>query len=51
MSVATTFEAPARAAASARMPVPVPTSQTRLPVKSSVSRNDANFSLLMKNFG
>ena len=33
------------------MPEPVPTSHTRLPVKSSVSMNSANFSLLMKNFG
>ncbi len=51
MSVATTSDAPARAAASARMPEPVPTSHTRLPVRSSVSMNSANFSLLMKNFG
>src|SRR4051794_16885718 len=35
MSIATTLVAPARAAASDRMPLPVPTSATRLPVRSS----------------
>jgi hypothetical protein len=35
MSTAVTFAAPARAAARARMPDPVPTSTTRLPLKSS----------------
>jgi hypothetical protein len=34
MSMATTFAAPTRATASARMPDPVPTSATRLPVRS-----------------
>ena len=34
ISRATTLAAPARAAASARMPEPVPTSTTRLPLRS-----------------
>ena len=47
-SIAVTFAAPARAAASARMPDPVPTSATRLPVRSSRPMNDAKNSLVMK---
>jgi hypothetical protein len=48
MSTAVTLAAPARAAAKARMPDPVPTSATRLPRKSSRPMTDAKNSLVMK---
>ena len=42
---------PARAAASARMPVPVPISTTFLPLRSRPPMNSAKRSLLMKSAG
>src|SRR5262249_58809701 len=51
MSSATTLAAPARAAARARMPDPVPTSATRLPVKSISERKFAKNSLVRKYRG
>ena len=48
MSIAVTFAAPARAAARARIPDPVPTSATLLPLRSSRPMNDAKNSLVMK---
>ena len=51
MSMATTCAAPARAAASARIPDPVPTSATDLPFSSRPSMKPAKNSLLRKTFG
>ena len=48
MSVAVTLSAPARAAASARIPDPVPMSTTCLPLRSRPLMNSAKHSLLMK---
>src|ERR1700730_10988964 len=50
MSSATTV-APARAAANANMPLPVPTSATVLPARSIVDRNRAKNSLVKNNLG
>ena len=47
-SIAVTFAAPARAAASARIPDPVPTSATLLPLRSRRPMNEAKNSLVMK---
>ena len=51
MSMAITFAAPARAAASARMPDPVPTSATRLPFRSRFARKFAKNLLVTKYRG
>jgi len=51
ISSAKTSAAPARAAARAKMPDPVPISATDLPLRSSPSRNFAKYSLLRKERG
>jgi hypothetical protein len=51
MSIATTFAAPARAQARARMPVPVQMSATHLPLKSRREMNAAKNSLVRKYRG
>ncbi len=51
MSIATTRSAPARAAASDRMPDPVPTSATVFPLRSSRSMKEAKYSLVRKKRG
>jgi hypothetical protein len=51
MSMATTLVAPARAAASARMPDPVPTSATFLPLRSRLARKFEKNLLVRKYLG